>query len=1354
MAAGTSLPETSRRPSDSDGFHAQVIKYDRYIESQLHRTRRQVKGVDIASSLMLLAVASLAYLMLVALADHWLVTGGLGFASRVAAFGLLAAGMLAFLALRLGPLLLRRVNPVYAAYTIERNRPGIKNSLINFLLLRSGSERLSERIYEAMESQAVNALTATHAEVAVDRTPVIRLLLAMVAILMCVAFYAIFSPKNPFTSFRRVISPWSDVAPPTRVSIAEIEPGNGQGFHDQHVVVSALVGGLRLGEDVTLRYSTRDGQVVAKSVRMALAENGYRHTAELPPDNLGLQQDLEYWIEAGDAISPHYQIKVDTAPTMVLEEIEYQYPKYSELPPRKVARHGDIQALEGTRVTLRAKANQPIAKANLDFECDGRNDLEMRVEGTRAEVTFPLVWNEKTRRPEHESYQLRFRNADGHENPKPIRYSIEVVPDLPPEVELVEPELDPTKELVVPADRPVRFAVEAADPDFKLAAVKFHARRRGTPVVDEPLLAAPRGGEFRRDYVLDVKRLALKPGEPVEFWAAADDNRQPDANHRETPHYQLRIATPDDKQQPRDDQNAENSEKNGGGEGGNSGKKQPRSERNENEQQGDQGDAGEQPSKQKQGGDSGKGDKQDEHKQESGDNEGDEKSSSGGKSEQGKSGKNSSSKNSSGSETGDGDADSGKGGQGQKKAAGQKGDGDKSDESKRIDPERDPGKAIEEINKYFNQKQKQREKEQDESKGDDQKQEGEQPGEKSGSKSEKEHAGSKGSESDDSQESESGDQAQPDQKGGKSSKKSSSPEGGASGGRDDGGQKMDGSKDQRPDKRPAGKEASGQPQEGEQEGEGDAKSQQGGKKQTGAKKPAEEGPLANKKKEEQSPSEGERSAKADGADDSQGDTPKGEKQAGKSGKQPSAGEKGAEGSEQGTPNEGGDKTMKDETGGSKEGDAKVGDEGAKSADQETRPRDGQGGQAKGAGEADDKMKKHEGESPDQKGGDQNSRDKGEGGAGNSEGGNKHGAPETHGGNQGRKKEQLSPDNKKGTTEDEPESSSESKRQSDSQGGQQGDQDGGGKSGGGQRANNEGTGTAGQNSEADSGGQQGQTKGKGPTGEKGGDQQKGDKPSGGKSSGEKGPGTNQGQGAESDRGIKADSPETADPRGHTNESQQPTQPQNGEKRPSDKQPAGQKNKQKKPNEGAPQSNTPNEAAGGEPTPSDRGGNDLRGGKQRTNPTQGGQPGPDDETTTPPPPADDSEPGGDDPNQEYARKATDLALERLRDQLAKDKPDPELLKKLEWSREDLERFYQQWERLKKSADEAGPKGDAARQELDDALRSLGLRPRGASLSGQKHDDRQRNLREDRRIAPPPEYLEQWREFNKATAKSPQQ
>ena len=70
------------------------------IDQQLQRTRRQVKGVDIAGGLIALAIGILAYLLAAAMIDHWLIVGGLGFWGRlvlwlllvVAAGAILSAG--------------------------------------------------------------------------------------------------------------------------------------------------------------------------------------------------------------------------------------------------------------------------------------------------------------------------------------------------------------------------------------------------------------------------------------------------------------------------------------------------------------------------------------------------------------------------------------------------------------------------------------------------------------------------------------------------------------------------------------------------------------------------------------------------------------------------------------------------------------------------------------------------------------------------------------------------------------------------------------------------------------------------------------------------------------------------------------------------------------------------------------------------------------------------------------------------------------------------------------------------------------------------------------------------------------
>src|SRR5204862_281441 len=104
--------------------------------------------------------------------------------------------------------------------------------------------------------------------------------------------------------------------------------------------------------------------------------------------------------------------------------------------------------------------------------------------------------------------------------------------------------------------------------------------------------------------------------------------------------------------------------------------------------------------------------------------------------------------------------------------------------------------------------------------------------------------------------------------------------------------------------------------------------------------------------------------------------------------------------------------------------------------------------------------------------------------------------------------------------------------------------------------------------------------------------------------------------------------------------------------------------------------------------------------------------------------------------------------LRDQLAKEKP--ELLDRLGWTPEEARQFLERWEEMKRAAAQEGPKGEAARRVLDDALKSLGLRPRGAQLRrGGSAQDQPQNLKDAGRFAPPPEWSEQLRAYTRGVA-----
>jgi hypothetical protein len=127
-----------------------------------------------------------------------------------------------------------------------------------------------------------------------------------------------------------------------------------------------------------------------------------------------------------------------------------------------------------------------------------------------------------------------------------------------------------------------------------------------------------------------------------------------------------------------------------------------------------------------------------------------------------------------------------------------------------------------------------------------------------------------------------------------------------------------------------------------------------------------------------------------------------------------------------------------------------------------------------------------------------------------------------------------------------------------------------------------------------------------------------------------------------------------------------------------------------------------------------------------------------------------PDADAANLEYARKQTDLILEKLSDQLNRKQVDREMLKDLGWSEDELRKFVARWNERKEAARRADPAADEARRNLDDALRSLGLR-RGPLRQIQAKDDNQRDLKAGHRGAVPLEYQERLRDYNRGISRS---
>ena len=532
--------------TDTTQSQVESVENDRYIDKKIQATARQVKLVSLATSITTLLVGVVAYLLLLSLVDHWV--WGFSVWGRLVALVILLLGSAAFFILRVLPGLIRSVNPVFAAQTIEGSSPTLKNSLINFLLLRDHQAGTRQVILEGVKRQAVGNLHQVPGNAIVDRSELIRIGYVLAALVILFGAYRVLSPKDPFQTVARVAAPWKAIDRPSRAKIEEVVPGNVDIYRGQSVDIEAVVTGLRDDEAVELLFSTTDGRIVDRTMKMMRSESGRRFQSELTTGSSGIQDDLIYSIRAGDAQTELYRVTVKDAPSIDIKRLTLTYPSYTKRPEEQFEQQGDIAALEGTRVRIEALANQPIRGASIEL-FDGESaepvkSLPMRHTGDVAHGFLDLKFNPDGKTPTYVGYQLRFTNDAGHRNPEPVRYQIDVIRDLPPLVEILNPR---RREIELPVNQRLMIEVRALDPDFALNDVRLHGAAGGLELLKHSFLTKPHEGQGIFVYQFRPDEIGLTPGDTLVYWAEAEDNRrisseQASPNMTRSGNYRIRVT--------------------------------------------------------------------------------------------------------------------------------------------------------------------------------------------------------------------------------------------------------------------------------------------------------------------------------------------------------------------------------------------------------------------------------------------------------------------------------------------------------------------------------------------------------------------------------------------------------------------------------------------------------------------------------------------------------------------------------------------------------------------------------------------------------------------------------------------
>ena len=327
------------------------------------------------------------------------------------------------------------------------------------------------------------------------------------------------------------------VTPPAELGLAATETGdpNVVGYYGSVVSLTA-----RANRPVKFAHMFRDGSNISVEAKIDEAEP-QAMKFEFPLESQGGYR-IEFTTVEGDSNpSPRrYTLTLlDPKPGFRFFGVRYEYPAYLRWKPTtlQALRAANLEAIQGTKVEILGTANRAVASAEMAREIDEKT-IAAAVDSQSPRVAKFVVPPLK----KDDRFRLTLAPKTGEPAATSPAHTISVTTDAPPRPRLDKPELDDSE---VAANAMVPLAGFVADDHgiaevrLRMAVISPAPRALGSkPYRSEKGLRRERDDSYptRLEYhellnLADAKDdkgtpANLKAGETIELWLEANDNRR------------------------------------------------------------------------------------------------------------------------------------------------------------------------------------------------------------------------------------------------------------------------------------------------------------------------------------------------------------------------------------------------------------------------------------------------------------------------------------------------------------------------------------------------------------------------------------------------------------------------------------------------------------------------------------------------------------------------------------------------------------------------------------------------------------------------------------------------------------
>src|SRR5437773_7087186 len=397
----------------------------------------------------------------------------------------------------------RHVTDAQVAMYLEECDPTLEAALISAVeaTANGGSAAHSPRLVEKLVEHAMDQCRALDHGRTIERSSVQRHAATLAAVAAIAALAVTYGPAylRHGLSALLVISRSAEASSPYSI---QVQPGNTKVPRGADQTVKARLIGFTAA-DVSVMMRTAPGAPFDRVPLIAGAQPG-----AFEGMLFHLEKPTEYFVESNGVRSGTFTLTVVDLPTVSQLDLEYRYPAYTGLAPRKTE-GGDVAAIRGTEVVLHVVPTMTTPDGRVLLSDGGARPLVRQADGSLTS-SFKI---------DHQGlYRIELTGPHGEKVEASPQYTIDVIDDQPPSVHFTKPGRDsqasPVEDL---------FLEARADDDYGVKSLQLFYSVNGSTPKSINLFSGRPLTEVSGAHTIYLEELGLKPGDFVSYYAKASD---------------------------------------------------------------------------------------------------------------------------------------------------------------------------------------------------------------------------------------------------------------------------------------------------------------------------------------------------------------------------------------------------------------------------------------------------------------------------------------------------------------------------------------------------------------------------------------------------------------------------------------------------------------------------------------------------------------------------------------------------------------------------------------------------------------------------------------------------------------